>query len=73
MGTPDFSGLATLAVVGIIAVFASVIMGIYSFCDYLFLDDKYESKKLIVPEMVVKSELKFGKTTSDTTYIYIFN
>ncbi len=70
---PNLSGVATLAMIGIIAIFGAIGLGIYSFCDYVFLDDKYETKKLIVPEMVVKSELKFGKTTSDTTYIYTFN
>lgn len=68
----NFGGVATLALVGFIAIVGSMVMGVYSVVDYFWLEDEYTSTKPIVPEMVIKSESRQGKVTSDTTYVYIF-
>lgn len=73
MMAPDFSGVANLAVVGIIAIFGTIIIGIYSIVDYLWLEDTYKTNKRVIPEVIIKTETHNRKSVSDTTYIYKFN
>jgi len=68
-----FKGVGEMLVIGFIAIVLIFIAGIYSVIDYFWLADKYESKKQIVPEVIIKTENRNGIVKNDTTYIYTFN
>lgn len=70
--TPDFSGVATAAAIGIFAIFAGIIMGFYSIVDYLWLEDTYKTNKRVVPEYVITNINKNGIISTDTTFVYRF-
>lgn len=72
MGGDMFRGVAEMMIVGLIAIVATFIIGIYSIVDYFWLEDKQESKKPVIPEVVIKTINQNGKITSDTTYVYTF-
>lgn len=72
VGGNMFNGLAELIVAGLIAMGIVVCVGIYATIDYFFLEDKYESSKPVVPEVVIKSETINGVIKSDTIYVYKF-
>jgi hypothetical protein len=68
----NFGGLATLALIGFLAILGAIVLGVYTFCDYFWIEDRYESAQIVTPEIVIKSETRNGKTHSDTTYVYTF-
>lgn len=65
-----FDGLGRMIVIGFIAIVLLVIIGVFTAADYLFVDDTYECKKPITPDLVIDSKTVNGVPTSDTTYIY---
>lgn len=69
----NLEGIGTLMVAGFAAIVAIPLIGIYSIVDYFWLEDKMESNKLVVPEVVIKTKSVNGKVTADTTYVYKFN
>lgn len=73
VGGDMFRGLSEMLFVGMIAVVIVFIVGIYGVIDYFWLTDTYNTTKPVVPEMVIKNEIRNGVTKSDTTYVYKFN
>jgi len=69
----NLDGIGTLMIAGFSAIVAIPLIGIYSIVDYFWLEDKMESNKLVVPEVVIKTKSVNGKVTADTTYVYKFN
>jgi hypothetical protein len=76
VGENMFNGLGAFGAflaIGLVAIIIVICSGLYGIIDYFFIDDKYESKKLIVPDVIITTEDINGKTKSDTTYVYTFN
>lgn len=65
-----FSGIAEMVIAGVIAIVLLLGVGVYSAVDYFFLEDTYESKTILVPDVVVKSKSVNGVSKVDTTYVY---
>ncbi len=65
-----FSGLANWLFAGILSIIAIVIIAAYSIFNFLFVENTYESKKLLKPDMVIESKSVNGVQKSDTTYVY---
>lgn len=65
-----FSGLANWFFAGILSIIVVIIVGVYSIVNWLFVENTYESKKLLKPDMVIESKSVNGVQKSDTTYVY---
>ena len=65
-----FNGLANFFFAGILSIIAIIIIGAYSIFNFLFVENTYESKKLLKPDMVIESKSVNGVQKSDTTYVY---
>lgn len=73
MGGDMFRGVGEMLILGFVAIVLIFVAGIYGIVDYFWLEDKMESSKPVVPEVVIKSKSVNGKVTADTTYVYKFN
>jgi hypothetical protein len=62
--------IGVMMTLAIVSFGALVIVGIWAGVDYFFIEDTYETKKPITPEVVIKTETRNGVINSDTTYIY---
>lgn len=57
--------LGNFAKFGVASMFAIFLIGAWATIDFFFIKDTYESKKALVPELVIKH--------NDTTFVYILN
>ena len=64
-----FGGLATVFFIGLVSFGLLLMVGLYSFIDYAFVDDEFEVSAPIKPEIKLVTD---GKTV-DTVYIYKFD
>ena len=64
-----FGGLATAFFIGLVSFGLLLMVGLYSFIDYAFVDDEFEVSAPIKPEIKLVTD---GKTV-DTVYIYKFD
>lgn len=63
-------GIGDALVMGLIAIIALIIIGVWAACDFFFVEDTYKSKRPIKPDVVIESQTINGVEKSDTTYIY---
>jgi len=70
VGGNMFSGLAEMVIAGMIAMAILFGFGVYKTLDYFFWEETYESKTILVPDVIVKSKTINGVMKSDTTYFY---
>lgn len=64
-----FSRFFIVLLLGIVAVAALIILGINYVINYSS-EKTYESKTLLAPEVLIKTENRDGVVKSDTTYVY---
>jgi hypothetical protein len=64
-----FGGLATWFFIGLVSFGLMLMVGLYSFIDYVFIDDTFEVSEPIKPQIKLVTD---GKTV-DTVYVYKFD
>ena len=64
------NAIGNMLLLGVVATALLIIVGIWEGVNYFFLEDTYESKTILVPDVVVKSTTVNGIQKSDTTYVY---
>jgi len=62
--------IGKMLLIGLVAMVLLVLVGIWEGVDYFFLEDTYESKSILVPDILIESKTINGVQTSDTTYVY---
>jgi hypothetical protein len=64
-----FGGLATAFFIGLVSFGLLLMVALYSFIDYAFIDDTFEVSEPIKPQIKLVTD---GKTV-DTVYVYKFD
>jgi hypothetical protein len=61
--------IGTVLIIGLVSFGLLLMVGLYSFIDYVFIDDTFEVSEPIKPQIKLVTD---GKTV-DTVYVYKFN